>query len=383
MREEVQGIGLHRYDPNKFPASFLDIADAQYNPLNPEEIIAGIHPSERPGKYGIAKFREGRLVARILLNYKWGSDLEIYIDAEEGLIYAATGTSKIEVIDLEKLKISKTIETGIKGVTSAALDSEGRLWVISNTVRGGDGWLYLIEERAHPKRIRKYSAPVSLDSMRISPWGRKLLVADYKRHLLECVSEEGELLGILYFPYITGVKWTLDERALISSGKYDKYTSLLLITGALHNTARSGWYGYIMDYGVQPSNRADAFYLNKVLIQWYLGFYEINLPLPKEVPFTVRVGEGSFSEGSYLVEPGFETFTPILVFKRCYVAAYPQNVKLMLERLVPYYSFIAPKLPVRWIEVGSFKGSCEIRFPGVYRIKTCARSRVEVYGVCK
>lgn len=50
------GIGLHRYDPAKFPgAIFLDVADAQYNPLNPEEVVAGIHPAKRPGTYGIAK----------------------------------------------------------------------------------------------------------------------------------------------------------------------------------------------------------------------------------------------------------------------------------------------------------------------------------------
>ncbi|MCL0078994.1 hypothetical protein M1O56_04955 [Dehalococcoidia bacterium] len=31
--------GLHSYNPAKFPgAVFLDVADAQYNPLNPEEI---------------------------------------------------------------------------------------------------------------------------------------------------------------------------------------------------------------------------------------------------------------------------------------------------------------------------------------------------------
>ena len=36
------GIGLHKYDPAKFPgAVFLDVADSQYNPLNPEEIVTG------------------------------------------------------------------------------------------------------------------------------------------------------------------------------------------------------------------------------------------------------------------------------------------------------------------------------------------------------
>ena len=58
------GIGLHRYNPAKFPgAVFLDVADAQYNPLNPEEILAGIHPAKRPGTYGVAKFKGGSVLA--------------------------------------------------------------------------------------------------------------------------------------------------------------------------------------------------------------------------------------------------------------------------------------------------------------------------------
>ena len=34
------GIGLHKYNPAKFPRTiFLDVADAQYNPLKPEESV--------------------------------------------------------------------------------------------------------------------------------------------------------------------------------------------------------------------------------------------------------------------------------------------------------------------------------------------------------
>jgi hypothetical protein len=173
--------------------------------------------------------------------------------------------------------------------------------------------------------------------LRIAPWGRKLLVADYGRHTVECLSEEGEPLGNLYFPYVSGVKWTLDERVLLSSGKYPQHTFLLLITGALHTTAKSGWFGYVMDYGTQASNRADAFYLDRVLIQWYLGFSEISLPLPKTAPYVVRVGSGEFAAGDLVKEQGFDAFTPILVFNEGHVVARPKDVDLALEVLVPHH----------------------------------------------
>lgn len=44
------GIGLHKYNPSKYSnAVFLDVSDAQYNPLDPKEIIAGIHSAKNPG----------------------------------------------------------------------------------------------------------------------------------------------------------------------------------------------------------------------------------------------------------------------------------------------------------------------------------------------
>lgn len=57
-------------------------------------------------------------------------------------------------------------------------------------------------------------------------------MADYGRHIVECHGEDGELLGVLYFPYVSGVKWCVDERVVLSSGKYPKHTFLILITGA-------------------------------------------------------------------------------------------------------------------------------------------------------
>jgi len=379
------GIGLHKYNPAKFPAAvFLDVADAQYNPLNPAEIVAGIHPAKRPGTYGVAKFKGDTVLAEVLTSYKWGG-FELYIDAEESLVYVTTGTGAVEARDLENLQLQKELNLPVRGITSTALDSQGRLWLISNPLHGGDGGLYVLEdiERLEVERVRQYSIPASLDSLRISPWGKKLLVADYGRHLVECISEKGEPLGVLYFPYVSGVKWTLDERVLISSGKYGKHTFLLLVTGALHNTMKSGWFGYVMDYGTQASNRADAFYLDRVLIQWYLGFPETPLPLPKRAPYAIRVGSGEFQEGELVKEQGFEAFTPILVFTRGHVVARPKDVELVLEALVPYHHLIAPKPDLAWDEVERFRGKCEVSVPGVYRVRTTSKIAVEVYAVCE
>lgn len=380
------GIGLHKYNPAKFPgAVFLDVADAQYNPLNPEEIVAGIHPAKRPGTYGVAKFKGDTVPAEVLTAHKWGG-FELYIDAEESLLYVATGTGAVEVRDLENLRLQKELNLPIKGITSTALDSQGRLWLISNPMCGGDGGLYVLEDIERFEKVdkvRQYSIPTSLDSLRISPWGKKLLVADYGRHLVECISEKGEPLGVLYFPYVSGVKWTLDERVLISSGKYDKHAFLLLVTGALHNTVKSGWFGYVMDYGTQASNRADAFYLDRVLIQWYLGFSEVSLPLPKRAPCVIRVGSGEFGEGEFVREQGFESFTPILVFNRGHIVARPKDVELMLEALVPYHHLIAPRPELAWDEVERFRGMCKVSVPGVYRVRAMSKAPVEVYAICK
>ena len=375
------GIGLHRYNPLRFPAIFLDVSDAQYNPLDPSEIVVGIHPAEQPGNYGVAKFKEGRLVTKILLPYRWGSDLEFYIDGEKNLLYIATGTSIIEIRSLENLKLVKKVSTEVNGITSVAIDSEDRVWFISNPFRGGDGWIYRLEEN-NAMRVRRYSAPVSLDSLRISPWGRKLLVADYKRHMVECIGEEGESLGVLYFPYVSGVKWTLDERVLVCSGKYDKHVFLLLITSAIHNTIRSSWYGYLMDYGVQASNRADSFYLDRVLIQWYLGFSEVKLPLPKEVPFSFRVGNEIKKDGS-IGEQGFVTFTPIVNLNKCHIIATPYEKEIIIERLMSSYSIISPKWPLVWEEIDRFMKVYEINVPGIYRLKSLSNDPIECFSVCK
>ncbi len=381
------GIGLHRYDPARFPgAVFLDVADAQYNPLDPQEIIAGIHPAARPGKYGLAKFAGNEIVAEVLTSYPWGSDLEFYTDAGEGLVYMATGSSVVEIRSLKDLEFQRQLAVPVRGVTSVALDSHARLWLLSNPLRDGDGGIYVVDDLDRPHqthKVRQYAIPTSLDSMRITPWGNKLLVADYGSHRVECIGEDGETLGTLYFPYVSGVKWAPDERVLISSGKYGKHTFLLLVTGALHNRVTSGWFGYVMDYATQASNRADAFYLDKVLTQWYLGFSELSLPLPKRAPYMIRVGSGDFREGQAVTEQGFKEFTPILIFSSGHIVASPSDVELHLEVMVPYHHMIAPAADLTWERVRRFTGTCAVDMPGVYRVVTTTESTVDVYAVCK
>ena len=54
-------IGVHKYRLSRYSkALFLNVSDAQCNPLNPEEIVAGIHSAKR--FYALAKFRDGSLV---------------------------------------------------------------------------------------------------------------------------------------------------------------------------------------------------------------------------------------------------------------------------------------------------------------------------------
>ena len=378
------GLGLHRYNPARFPGVvFLDVADAQYNPLSPEEIVAGIHPARTPGTYGVAKFKADAVFAEAATPYEWDSSLEPYINAEEGLLYVATGTGVVEVRNLYNLQLQRELNLPVEGITTTALDSQGRLWLISNPMHGGDGGLYVLEDAKGIEKVRQYSIPTSLDSMRIAPWGRKFLVADYGRHVVEAIGEDGEPLGSLYFPYVAGVKWTLDERALLSSGKYSRHTFLLLITGALHTPAESGWFGYVMDYGTQASNRADALYLDRVLIQWYLGFFEVPLPLPKRAPYVVRVGSGEFGQGELLKEQGFEAFTPIPVLNKGHVVARPKDVALALEALVPHHSLIAAKPDSAWDEVERFRGMCKVSIPGVYRVRATSKAAIEVHAVCR
>lgn len=381
------GIGVHKYSPSSYAkALFLDVSDAQYNPLDPVEIIAGIHSAKRPGFYALAKFRNGVLVAEALTPYKWGG-YELYIDVGSESIYMATGENVIEVRDLGSLKLISRLELKVRGIVSVALDSEERIWFISNSYYGGDNSLYVIEDINKPyslRKIKQYSFPTSMDSLRISPWGKKILVADYGRHIVECIDEDGKVLGTLYFPYISGVKWTVDERVILSSGKFPRHVFLTLITGALHNTVSSGWFGYVVDYGVQASNRADSFYIDRVLIQWYLSFFEIRLPLPKNIPYLIRVGEGRFRKGELIREQGFTSFTPILVLNKCYIVSRPAYTELILERMTPHYSIIAPKPTYTWEELDIFTGKYVIDTPGVYRVRAVTEiDALEIYAVCQ
>ncbi|ABN70636.1 hypothetical protein Smar_1550 [Staphylothermus marinus F1] len=130
------GLGLHKYDPSRFKSAyFLDVSDAQYNPLDPEEIVAGIHSARNPGFYGIAKFRNESMVAGVETHYKWGG-YELYVDAENEHLYVATGRNIVEVRDLGDLRFIKKYELPVSGVVGLALDSENRIWFISNSLYG-------------------------------------------------------------------------------------------------------------------------------------------------------------------------------------------------------------------------------------------------------
>jgi len=104
------------------------------------------------------------------------------------------------VLNLNNLGLLKKLELPVKGIIGAAIDSENRIWFISNSLYGGDNSLYMISDMNDPNSIRKvkqYSMPASIDSLRISPWGQKIIVADYGRHIVECISEEGEAVSSL------------------------------------------------------------------------------------------------------------------------------------------------------------------------------------------
>ncbi|WP_052833884.1 hypothetical protein [Staphylothermus marinus] len=138
-----------------------------------------------------------------------------------------------------------------------------------------------------------------------------------------------------------------------------------------------------MDYGTQASNRADMFYIDRVLIQWYLGFFELKLPLPKNTPYIIRVGNGMYRSGELIWEEGFDSFTPILVFNKCYLISRPRTAELLLERMTPYCSIIAPKPSIEWDKIALFKGEYSIDVPGVYRVRAVKKGFVEVYAICK
>jgi len=66
-------------------------------------------------------------------------------------------------------------------------------------------------------------------------------------------------------------------------------------------------------------------------------------------------------EGEFIKEPGFESFTPILVFNEGYVVAKLENVELELEMLVPRHHFIAPKPSIEWEKQRDSKNSTKLK----------------------
>lgn len=379
-------LGLHRQEPAALGhAPILDCGETCYNPLDPEELISVTHPADSKHRLGLAKFREGKLTALAHTPHEWNCEVELHVSPGERVIYLATGTHIVAVHDIDSLELIRNIECPAGGILGVAKDSLDRLWFISCPVYGGDGGLYLIEDLARPEKarlMRRYACPYSIDSARLRPFAAKLLVADHGRHRVEMLDEEARPCGEVFHPYVTGVRWSLDERVLLSSGKRSHHVALLTIMSALHTGGDSPWFGLVHDYGTQPSNRADLFYNNRVLIQWFLGFQELTLPLPKRAPYVIPIVRGEAKAGALLGAPGYADFTPVVVMASATLMARP-GPELSVEYMVPFHSFLAPRPGDVWQTVGAFSGRFEITTPGVYRLRALGDGPVDAHAVCR
>ena len=368
----LNAVGFHKYDPLRTGKPlFLDVADSQYDLREPSRIVFTYNPATNPGKYGVGEVVGDEFKKHAIMKAPWDSSLEFYVDYENDLLYLPNGENRIEVREFSNLSnVKKTITTGIRGITGITLDSQDRLWAISSRLRGGDGGLYVVDKETPHDCRRKImlGSPTSIDSMRIAPWGQKIFVADPFNHRIVIVGEEGEQLGFLATPYPTGIKTLVDERVIISSGKIPTHVDLTIISGGLHNVG-TNWFAYLTDYGTQASNRADAVDFHKILIQWFLGFQEVELPLRKEIPFVTILGTGIYNAGDLIMEKGFNSFTPIFVGNHGSVYLSKMNAKFTLEMMEPASSIIAGQKQDEWIALNDAVGRCKIEAPGIYRVR--------------
>jgi hypothetical protein len=196
------------------------------------------------------------------------------------------------------------------------------------------------------------------------------------------LDEEARPCGEIFHPYVTGVRWSLDERVLLSSGKRAHHVALLTILAALHTGGDSPWFGLVHDYATQPSNRADLFHNNRVLIQWFLGFPELTLPLPKRAAYVIPIARGEAAGGDLLRAPGYADFTPVVVMTSATLMARP-GPELAVEYMVPFHSFLAPRPGDVWQTVGTFRDRFELTTPGVYRLRALADGPVDAHAVCR
>lgn len=359
-------LGNHTY---KSLGIAFDVSNALYNPADPEEVVADIHPIEAPGRKALAKLRGGRITAKALLDYPWSSANDINLYPEEGEILAAYGGPFVEVRSLSDLSLKARYEVEGVNVLSAAYDSSG------NIILAGDGGVYALKE-GRTTRLLNARMPLGLDCQR-SPFARSCALSDHSLHRVVVFKEWGEPVGSTPFPYPGGVRFTPDERLIISSGKIPEHVQLTVVLGAVHTTAKSGWAGYLHDYATLPSNRADSADYGRYLFQWALGVFEAEAPLPKHKPYVVRLGSGA---NWYLRQEGYEAPTPLPVLGECHIY-YAGPGELGAEVLRANYVFYGLHEEEAWRPVERLKNGEAIRAPGIYRL--AARGLVEdAYAVC-
>jgi len=354
----------------------MDVCNAVYDPLNPDEVIADVHPVDSPWRHALVRVRKGRVVRKVVIDFPWScGDINPY--PEEGVLLATySSVNVVEVRNLSNFELVRRFRVdGLERVYSATYDSLGRLWVT------GDAGLYLLEgERA--KLVRGYGAALSMDTQQGVP-SKTLVVADHLSHIVEVLNEDGGVKGRIYFPYPGGVRFTPDERLIISSGRVPNHTHFLLIVGATHLQSTSGWFGYLWDYGTLASNRADSYYVGKVLIQWSLSAFEVPVPLPKFRKYLIRVGNAR--EGVLAKEARYTSFTPIPVMSRCWLFMEGEG-RVGIEVMKPNYSLVAPQGIESWVQIDTvdIKSSPYlIEVPGIYRVRVVKGFLKNSYAVCE
>ncbi|MCY0860538.1 MAG: hypothetical protein OWQ54_08925 [Sulfolobaceae archaeon] len=350
-----------------------DVSNALYNPLDEEEIIADIHAKETPAKKALVKLYKGKIIEKVLLDYPWKSanDMNVYPEEDE-LLIAYYQVPVIEVRKLSSLELKKKIKIeNANIVPSAAYDSNG------NIIYVADNGVYVLKENEGAKELLKVNQGLSIDCQR-SPFGQNCAVVSHKDHQIITFAEWGEFMSRVYFPFPGGVRYTPDERLIISSGKIDKHVELTLVLGATHLRPDNGWSGYLHDYSTLPSNRTDSVSLGKYLFQWYLGAFEVESPLPKFRPYSVKLSDKI--KDDYFKVSGYTSFTPLPVFNECDIIVLGR-AKVTVEAKKMNYVFYGTVDD--WYVFDEFEsGKYKITTPGVYRFK--ANGEVEeAIGICK
>ena len=353
---------------HKFPKalSVLDVGDAIYDPSAPDDVIAFVHPAGRVWGRALIRVntRSLRVTKSVQTSYGWGcGDLNAY--PEEGILLATHCVEGVvEFRDLESLELRRVLKLdGVGRVSSAVLDSSGRLWVL-----GEDGLYVVSESSAEGVKVRRVltvAGGASMDSQRTEP-ARTIAVASYLSHSVLLVSEDGSLKASIPTPFPGGVRYTHDERLIVSSGRFPKHVQLTLVYGATHLNPRSAWFAYLWDYGTLASNRADSWGFERALIQWSLSAFEVPLPLPKFKPYVIPLGRGR--GGKLLKHEGFHSFTPAPALGDCVLLSEGAG-RFVIEALLPEYSVTAPQREERWVPVCEGVAGKPLKVPCPYLIR--------------